>query len=201
MKNNLIITIGRQYGSGGREIGSRLAERLGIGYYDKELIAEAARKSGLSGDMFERNDERALGRLLHALSTGFSFRSGFSPESIFKIQSDTIKDVASKGPCVIIGRCADYVLRDNPMCISIFITGDDTDRLARVMRRNAIDEKEAAERIAKTDKGRAAYYEFYTGKTWGAAPSYDLCINSSVLGIEATAEGIADFVSKVTAAK
>ncbi len=194
MKNNLIICLGRQYGSGGREIGMMLAETFGIGYYDKKLITEAAKRSGLADETFERYEERRFGSLWHALSQGFNFSGGFSPEDIFRIQSETIMDIAAKEPCVIVGRCADYVLRENPRCANIFVSASPGERTRRVAVRHNTGFGEAAALIAKMDRSRAAYYNFYTEKTWGAAASYHLCIDSSRLGLEVSATMIADFV-------
>lgn len=196
MKDKFVITIGRQYGSGGREIGIRLAKMLGIGFYDRKLITEAAKRSGLSDEVFETKDERTPGSLAHAFSTGFGFYNGFSLEGIFKIQSDTIMEIASKESCVIVGRCADYVLRDNPRCINIFIHAPKEIRTRRVMDRIKTDRKEALRSIEKTDKGREAYYDFYTNKGWSDTASYHLSVDSSLLGLQDTAEHILDFVKK-----
>lgn len=195
MKNNLIITVGRQYGSGGREVGRMLSEIFGIGYYDREIITAAAERSGLAGETFSRHEDRPLGKLLHALSFGHSFSSGgFSQESIFKIQSDAIRDIAARESCVIVGRCADYVLRDYPSCFNVFVHAPSAIRAERVACRRGIAPEEAAPIIARTDKSRASYYNFYTGKEWGNSTSYHLCIDSGVLGLENSARLIADFV-------
>lgn len=196
MKNKFIITIGRQYGSGGRKIGILLAEMLGIEFYDRKLITEAAKRSGLSNEVFETKDERTLDTLAYALSTGVGFYNMFSQESLFKIQSDTILEIAEKGPCVIVGRCADYVLRDNPSCINIFIHAPKEVRIERIMNRTETNRKEAIQLIEKTDKNREAYYDFYTNKTWSAAASYDLSVDSSLLGLEETAKYILEFVNR-----
>lgn len=199
MKNNLIITVGRQYGSGGREIGTMLAKMFGIAYYDKKLITEAAKRSGLADETFERYEERRFGTLWHALSTGFNVSGGFTPEDIFRIQSETIMDIASKEPCVIVGRCADYVLRENPDCLNVFVSAAAEVRTRRVAVRCNISHEEAAAAIVKTDKSRASYYNFYTGKEWGYAPSYHLCVDSGVLGLEKSAGLIADFINQAVA--
>ena len=194
MKNNLIITIGRQYGSGGREIGMMLSKLFGIAYYDKKLITEAAKRSGLADETFEKYEERRFGSLWHALSTGFNVSGGFAPEDIFRIQSETIMDIAAKEPCVIVGRCADYVLRDRPDCFNVFVSAPAGVRTRRVAVRRNISHEEAAAAIVKTDKSRASYYDFYTEKTWGAAASYQLCTDSSLLGLEGTARLIENFI-------
>lgn len=196
MEKKFVITIGRQFGSGGREVGIRVAEQLGIPCYDKKLISEAAKRSGLSSEMFEKRDEQGPNTLLYALSQGFGFGggNGFSSENLFKIQSDTILEVAARESCVIVGRCADYVLREHPNCIDVFVHAPLEDRIAHVMARKDIGAKEAAEFIAKIDKSRAAYYDFYTDKQWGLAASYDLSVNSSQLGMQRTAQYICNFV-------
>ena len=207
-KPRFVITIGRQFGGGGRELGHRLAEAFGIPYYDKELIAEASKESGLDPEYFEKADEQAPGSLIRALGASLMMSGGavgaenaLAGENIFKFQSDVIREVAKNGSCVIVGRCADYILRNEPLCISIFICASDDDRINRVMRcHGAKSPKEAQEMMRKTDKKRAGYYNFYTDKTWGSATSYNLCIDSSVLGIEKTVGVIRDYVEQRIAA-
>lgn len=204
MNNNLIITIGRQFGSGGREIGRLLAEKLQIAYYDKELIFEASKASGLCPECFENVDEKAPNRFLNALSKGWlSGVSGipnpneWSEERIFKVQSDVVRAIAGKHSAVIVGRCADYILRDYPSCISVFIHATIDDCVRRIVLRNeGVSEDEAREYTLKQNKRRASYYNFYTDKEWGDAASYDLCINSSIIGTQEAAEFIAAFARK-----
>ncbi|MBR6757635.1 MAG: cytidylate kinase-like family protein [Bacteroidaceae bacterium] len=204
MKSNLVITIGRQFGSGGREIGKILAEMLQLNYYDKELIQEASKASGLCPECFERVDEKAPNRFLNALSKGWlSGASGipsmgeWSDEMIFKVQSDVIRDIAERHSAVIVGRCADYILRDHPRCISVFIHATTDDCVSRIVARNpGVSESEARELTVKRNKVRAAYYNFYTDKVWGDAASYDLCINSSAIGTQAAAQLIAQFIEQ-----
>ena len=201
-KNNLVITIGRQFGSGGREIGKILAQRLNIAFYDRELINLASKESGICGEFFEKADEKTSGSLLKAFAMGFSMNGSLfqcndylSNESLFQIQSDVIREVASEKDCVIVGRCADYILRENPNCLSVFICGNMDDRIRRVMNYDkALDEGKAEELIRKVDKSRSSYYNYYTDNTWGAAESYDLCINSSLYGAESTVEAIIAFL-------
>lgn len=201
-KNKTIITIGRQLGSGGRTIGKKLAERLGIAYYDRELINLASKESGICGEFFEKADEKTSGGLLKAFAMGFSMNSAIfqnndylSNESLFQIQSDVIRKVAAAGSCVIVGRCADYILRDEPDCLNVFITARMDDRIQRVLEyNNKLKENEAEEFIHKADKSRSSYYNYYTDKVWGAASSYDLCINSSYYGVEATVDYILTFL-------
>lgn len=201
-KNKTIITIGRQLGSGGRTIGKKLAERLGIAYYDRELINLASKESGICGEFFEKADEKTSGGLLKAFAMGFSMNSAIfqnndylSNESLFQIQSDVIRKVAAEGSCVLVGRCADYILRDESNCLNVFVTARMEDRIKRVLEyNNDLKENEVEEFINKADKSRSAYYNYYTDKVWGAAASYDLCVNSSYYGIEATVDYILTFL-------
>lgn len=201
MEKKIVITIGRQFGSGGRIVGKKLSEQLGIQYYDKELINLASKESGICGEFFEKADEKTSGSLLKALAMGFSMNNAIfqsndylSNESLFQIQSDVIRKVASEQSCILVGRCADYILRENPDCISVFISASLEDRIKRAMEYNHIPEKDAEEFLHKADKSRASYYNYYTDKTWGAAESYDLCINSSLHGIDKTTDFIRAFV-------
>ena len=187
-----VITIGRQFGSGGRSIGQKLAERLGISFYDKELISLAARESGMDPEVFDNVDEKAANSLLYSLSMGmYSFGSGFSVmgdlpvnDKLYLLQHKLIKEIAERESCVIVGRCADYVLRDNPRCINIFIYADMEFRKGEAIERHGIDAARAEHIINKTDKSRANYYSFYSGQKWGMAENYDLCINSGKLSEE-----------------
>lgn len=202
MEKKVIITIGRQVGSGGRQIGKKLAEELGIAFYDKELINLASKESGICGEFFEKADEKTSGSLLQAFAMGFSMNNAIfqnndylSNESLFQIQSDVIRKVAAEKSCILVGRCADYILRDHPDCISIFISASMEDRVRQVMEYNQLTEKEAEEYIHKVDKSRASYYNYYTDKEWGAAASYDLCMNSSVFGIQGTTDFIHSIIT------
>ena len=197
----VIITIGRQFGSGGRTVGKKLAEQLGIAYYDKELINLASKESGICGEFFEKADEKNSGSLLKALAMGFTMNNAIfqsndylSNESLFRIQSDVIRKVAAEGSCVLVGRCADYILREDPDCIDVFISAGWKDRICRAMEYNHLEEKEAQEFLRKADKSRASYYNYYTDKIWGAAESYDLCINASLYGIDRTVAFIRSFI-------
>ena len=194
MKDNLIVTIGRQYGSGGREVAQNLAANMGLGYYDRRLIVEASRMSGICKEILEREDEKQPRSWSHALPFGFGFDRGLSAEAIYKIQSDAIKEIAMKESAVIVGRSADYVLRNSPLCFNIFIIAPEEERVKRIMRRANLSKKEAIERMYKTDRRRAAYYNFYTNKDWGATESYHFTIDSSLMGIEKTAELLQNFV-------
>ena len=201
MGNNLVITIARQYGSGGREIGERVSEILGYKHYDKELITMAANAGGLDADVLQTADEKPASSLLYTLAMGSNYFGsamtfGYKPplnDQLFVLQSNVIRHVAEEGPCVIIGRCADYVLRDHKPLLRVFILGDMQHRQARVVARHeGVSESDAVTLINKTDKRRASYYRFYTGERWGVADRYDLCINSSLTGIEGAANLIVD---------
>ena len=194
----MVITVGREYGSGGREIGTALANRLGIAYYDDYLLKEAAEKSGLCEELFHSFDERPKSFLYSIAMDPYSFTMnhvtphGSIEQQVYLAVYDTIKELADRGPCVLIGRCADYALKDRDDVISIFITAPLENRVRRVAARNNIDEEEARKRIKKTDKSRASYYNYYSSKEWGDAKSYDLCINSALLGIDGTVDFLAD---------
>ena len=203
MDNKIILTIGRQFGSGGREVGQKLAKELGIGYYDKELMALAAKESGLSEEFFEKADEKASSGLAYAFTMGYSYMGLFPPyadvlsnDRLFLYQSDTIRNLAEKGSCVIVGRCADYILREHPRCANVFISATKEDRIARLCQMHRIDEEAAEEMIEKADKRRSEYYNYYSYKTWGAAATYHLCVDSSSLGIEETVRFVEEFVAK-----
>lgn len=200
MKTNYAINIGRQLGSGGREIGAKLAEHLQIPFYDKELITIAARESGLSKELFEKADEKTGFPFTSAL---FGLRSTFigdeyidnylGNESLFRIQSDVIRKLNEEHSCVFVGRCADYILRDNPCAVNIFIYADIEERIKSVAERNELSEKKAKDFIEKTDKRRASYYNYYSNKRWGHSNSYHLCFDSSI-GIDNSVDIIAQYV-------
>ena len=200
MSKKIIITIARQYGSGGREIGERVAKALGIPLYDKELITDAAAKGSLNEEIIKKADESAANSLLYTLAMGsnvlgttmhFGYKMPLN-DKLFILQSEVIKDYAKEGSCVIIGRCADYVLRDEPNILRLFIYGDLDHRQARVLERHPeLKSSQVIDVINKTDKRRSSYYNFYTGNKWGKYDNYDMAINSSTLGIEHTAQVIA----------
>ncbi len=203
MEENYVITIGRQLGSGGREAGLKLAGLLGISFYDKELIRIASRESGLNERFFEKADEKKRFSLfwglfgMHSPQTQEIY-SGYylSDETLFKIQSDVIRSLAEKQSCLFVGRCADYILKDHPHRLSIFLSSDMNDRLKRVMEIHNIPEKGARDLIAKTDKQRSSYYNYFSSKSWSSAESYHLCLNTSVLGIDETISFIRQFAAK-----
>ena len=201
MAKQLIITIARQYGSGGREIGELVSEILGIPLYDKQLITDAASEGNLNESVIKRADETAANSLLYTLAMGSNvldttMHVGYKMpinDRLYLLQSKVIKDYAEKGSCVIIGRCSDYVLKDRNDVFRIFIYGDLEHRKMRVMARHPeIKSSQIIDVINKTDKRRASYYNFYTGNKWGKYDNYDIAINSSTLGIEGTARMIAD---------
>lgn len=203
MANHTVITIGRQYGSGGHDIGMKLAEELQIPCYDKELVARAAKDSGLCEELFENHDEKPTNSFLYSLvmdtySTGYS-SSAFTEmplnHKVFLAQFDTIKKIAQEGPCVIVGRCADYALADFPNVVNVFLHADLQSRIVRIARRRDLTDAKAKDLIQKTDKRRASYYNYYTSKKWGEAAGYDLCLNTSTLGIDGTIHMIREFVA------
>ena len=199
MKN--IITIGRQFGSGGKEVGIRVAKELGIPFYDKELLQEAAKKSGLCEKIFENFDERPKSLLYSIAMDSYMFAlpgagAGDSLEQqVYLATFNTIRHIAEQGPCVIIGRSADYALADNPNLLSLFICAPLEDRVQRVAKRQNLTPDKARQLILKTDKRRASYYEYYSSQKWGAVDSYDFCINSSYLGLSRTVELIQTMVA------
>ena len=193
-----IITIGREYGSAGRQIGQEVARYFGIKCYDKELLEHAANDSGICKELFENHDERPTNSFLYSLvmdtySFGYS-SAGFTDmpmnHKVFLAQFEAIKKLAAEGPCVMVGRCADYALADNKNCFSVFVHADLDWRIKRIAGKYNKTPKEAKDMITKTDKSRASYYNYYTDKRWGDADSYDVCLDSSVLGLEGTAEAI-----------
>ena len=191
---NTVITIGRQFGSGGKEVGIRVAKELGIPFYDKELLREAARKSGLCEKIVENFDERPKSLLYSIAMDSYMFAlpgSGVGDsleQQVYLATFNTIRHIAEQGPCVMIGRCADYALADHPNHLSLFIHAPMNVRIQRVAKRQGITPEKAKTLIAKTDKRRASYYEYYSSQRWGAVDSYDFCINSSFLGLSGTVE-------------
>lgn len=194
MKDNLIITIGRQYGSGGREIGKKLAEKLGIPFYDRELIQRAAKKTGVSEDMFHQLDQRGTNSLLYSLAMfGGTGMNGMSlSDQLYLAQTNVIRDIASHGAAVIVGRCSDYVLSECENKIDFFITGDIDSRLQRISiggnGYEPLQGRNPRTALEKMDKQRATYYNYYTGRNWGKGENYDLSINASHLGVDATVD-------------
>ena len=208
---NTIITIGRQFGSGGREIGEMVAEHFGIKCYDKELLSRAAKESGFCEEMIQNHDERPTNSFLYNLVMD-TYSFGYNSSSfvdmpishkVFLAQFDTIKKIAKEEPCVIVGRCADYALSDLPNVLNLFIYGDEECKIKRIRERfsDITSNEKAREMMIKKDKQRQSYYNYYSSKKWGRADSYDLCINSSILGIEGTVKLIIQYIEDYEAAK
>lgn len=198
MKDKIIINVGRQFGSGGKLVALELGRKLGINVYDNELITKAAESSGFSPELFKIKDEK---RNLFPVSSFFATPFGnpknfINGENLFQIQSSVIRDIAEKESAVIVGRCADYILRDMDCKIDVFITAPVEDRIRRVMERMDLTREKAGDLIAKTDRKRETYYNYYTFGNWGMASNYDLCIDSSLLGIAETADYIIDFARR-----
>lgn len=198
---NKVYTIGREFGSGGRDVGEKLAERLGIKLYDKELLQKAAKESGFCEEIFENHDEKPTNSFLYSLVMDTYSMNGHSTapfldmplnHKVFLAQFDTIKKIAENESCVIVGRCADYALADNPDCINIFIHADMDFRTRLVCKRANITENKARDMIVKQDKQRASYYNYYTSKKWGDSTSYNLTLDSGKLGID----GCVDMIIK-----
>ncbi len=192
----MVVTIARQYGSGGREIGKRLAENLGIQFYDRELINLAAKESGISPEIFQKVDEKATNSLLYSLSVGaaatIGSNYGISPQMpmndrLFLLQHDIIKKISVE-PCVIVGRCADYVLSDRVDCIKLFIYADMAKRIKYVTDVYKVPRDKAQGVIQRMDKARANYYNYYATGKWGDPSNYNLCINSGELGVSRCVE-------------
>ena len=194
-----IITIGRSFGSGGGYIGQAIGKKLGIPFYDNELISKVAEESGYSKSLFADGEEK---RSLFSMSSFFSsgrmgyIDSGYVNDNVmFKIQSEVIRSIAQKGDAVIIGRCADYILRDMK-CLNVFICAPEEYRIQRLMREEGLSEDEAEKLMRRKDRTRETYYNYYTFGAWGQAANYNLCVDSSVLGIDGTAEYIIDFARR-----
>lgn len=200
-KKSIIINVGRQIGSGGHIIATMLAEDFNCKVYDRELLNLAAKESGFSEKFFEQIDEKKsfMKTLFHTyvpFMAGDYYDNTFSQESLFKFQSDAIRKAADEGTCIFVGRCADYVLRDHTNMVSTFITANFSDRVKRVSERKSCDKETAKKFINSGESDRSEYYNYYTGKKWGHCASYDLCVNTSILGLEETEKYIASFVRK-----
>ena len=200
--NNTIITIGRQFGSNGKEIGRRLAEKLNVAFYDKELLKRAAKESGMCEEVFHDFDEKPTNSFLYSLVmdpyAAFNFQAGTMEvplnHKVFMAAFDTIKKIADQESCVIVGRCADYALEDYENCLNVFIYSPLEKRIEVVSERANVKPEKAKDMIIKADKQRSSYYNYYTTKKWGAVGSYDICIDSSLLGIDKTVDLIVDII-------
>ena len=203
MKDNLVITIGRQAGSGGKKIGELLAKEFGIKCYDKELLAAAAKNSGICQELFESHDERPTNSFLYSLvmdtySLGYTSSSYLDMpinHKIFLAQFDAIKQIAESESCVIIGRCADYALAEHKNLLTVFINADEEDRIMRIAETQSISEDKAKDLMIKIDKKRSSYYNYYSNKHWSDSKSYDLCINSSRLGLEGCVKLLKNYIA------
>lgn len=204
MKEKTIITIGRQFGSGGHEIAQAVSEALSIPLYDREIIVEAAKKSGLDENLFKNSEERSVSSFLYSIVLGsYTPGNGMTGvpmmnmnDAIFQAQAQAIQSFAAQGSCVFVGRCADYVLRETPDCLHLFIYADLPQRIKRIQRLYQLSEEKAEALITKTDKKRSNFYNYYTGQRWNAAENYDLCINSAPLGVQGTVETILAYAAK-----
>lgn len=196
VKANVIVTIGRSFGSRGAEIGRKVAEKLGVPFYDKEILEEQVKKSGFTSEYLSSFDEKRTSSLLYSIfmnPESIMLQSGYGSAqpmdlAIQKVQFQTIHDIASKGPCVIVGRRADQILKSSHKVISVFITAANEDRINHVMERDNLSYKEAENKIKRMDRSRRSYYNYYGDSQWGEASNYDLCINSSVFGVEICAD-------------
>ena len=197
-----VITVGRQLGSNGKIISKMLAEKLDCSFYDKNLIARAAKESGLSENLFESIDEKPTNSLLYALVMGvqsgkglyYQYNDVLNGDNIFKLQSDIIKKIAADGSCVIVGRCADYILRDDPNLVKIFLYADQDTRAENLMKREGMSEKDAYAAINKADKRRSNYYNFYTNNTWGDVNNYNICLDTASLPPEKCVDILIDYI-------
>lgn len=205
MQKSLIITIGRQFGSGGHEIGEKLAKKLGIKFYDKELIKLIAKQSGLCEKVLESYDEKPTNSLLYSIVMDIypsvMYTGPTIDQQIYQANYDTIRRLADGEPCVIVGRCADYILRDHPELISVFVHANSDFRAARIAEEYKLPDAKVRDLLVKTDKKRANYYNFQSEKQWGAASSYNLCIESSEVGIDGAVDLIMDYINYKKKAK
>ena len=210
METKFYITIGREKGSGGLEIAQKLSEEFGIPQYNKQLIDKAAKESGLCKELFAEIDEKRGSKFISGFFSGimgslyneYGTSSGINREELFRIQSDSIIKIANEGSAIFVGRCADYILRDRNNCLNVFITASADDRVERLLEHNKIKDAEKYSRedmkelLEKSDRKRENYYNYFTYKQWGAASSYDLCLNSSLLGIDGCVKIISDIIKE-----
>ncbi len=200
-----VITISRQFGSGGHEVGEKLARQLDVPFYDKALIAMAAKQSGLSEEVFANADEKATSSLLYSMVMGsYSFGArvpGINEmpinDKLFIIQSDIIKKAAADGPCVIIGRCADYILREHENCLNVFVHANKEDRIRRSVMKKDCEERKAADFVTKKDKQRANYYNFYSNKRWDDLQNYDMVLDTSRFTVDEAVELLMDAAKRL----
>ncbi len=197
MSEKVILTIGRQFGSGGHEIGEKIAKKLGVKFYDKELLKLVAKESGLCEKVLESYDEKPTNSLLYSIVMDIYPSVMYSgptiDQQIYQATYDAIRKLSEES-CVIVGRCADYTLRDCPELVSVFVHANTNFRAARVAEEYKVSEAKAKDMLVKTDKKRASYYNFQSEKKWGAAASYNLCVESSSLGIDGSVDLIMDYI-------
>lgn len=199
MGKSIIINIGRQFGGGGLGVASELGRKLGIPVYDKELIRKAAQDSGFSAELFEQSDEKRRTFSLSSIFTSIytsPMENYMSDNGLFEIQCETIRKIAEQGSAVIVGRCSDYVLRDFDNTLNVFLTSPLSVRVERICERHDLPAEKAEALILQKDRSREEYYNYFTFGNWGVASTYDLCIDSSILGIEGTADFIIDFARR-----
>ena len=202
MEQRIVLTVARQYGSGGHDVAKKVSEILDIPFYDREIIGIAAKESGLSENLFDGLEEKPTTSLLYSLVMGIQSGSGAywrygdmtSADNVFRIQSQIIRSIAEKGSCVIVGRCGDYILRDDPDLVKVFIHAGMDFRAKRIMEKKDMKEKVAIDYINKTDKRRGSFYNFYTNKIWGSVDNYDLSIGTDRVGIDNAAQMIVDYI-------
>lgn len=203
MSENIVVTIARQCGSGGREVGEILSKRLGMVYHDKSLINLAAEKSGMSPEILQNADEKATPSFLYSIAVGAIGMVPFSHgmpydtpinDKLFILQSDIIEEEAKKYPCVFVGRCADFILRNHPRLVRVFVYASPESRIERISKVNDVDKGEAKSLMTKIDKKRANYYNYYTSQKWGKSENYDLMIDTTKIGIEGAAKLIEEYI-------
>ena len=193
-ENNIVLTVAREYGSGGRYVAKLVAEKLGLKFYDKDLIEIISNESGLSADYIEAKEQNKQGSLLSSYNTPY-YNNLSNDDSLFIAESNAIKQVAEKGGCVIVGRCSNYILKDNPNVINIFLYSDDENKVKRAVKYYGLDEKNALKEINRINKNREKHYNYYTHEKWRNPNNYDLCINVDTLGVKKTAEYIVEFMN------
>ncbi len=205
LPDKYVITIGRTFGSGGRALGRAIADKLGIGFYDKQLLVKAAEKAGYNIEYIEKNDERAPSVMGSSIPFSFGFYpmswignpGGGGSDSTYSAQCDLMHELAESEPCVIVGRSADYVLRDLPNVVNIFVHAPIEECVRRITSRGDVTRETDAKALAeRTNKLRANFYNFYTDKRWGYAESYDLCVNSALMPIDALADYVIEFIKQ-----
>ncbi len=199
MEKKIIINVGRQFGSGGKEVAIGLGKRLGIPVYDNELISKAAQDSGFSPELFRKSDEKRRPFSISSMFTGTfepSAESYVSDKGLFQLQSEAIRNIAELGSAIIVGRCSDYILRDMGCTLDVFLTAPEQVRIGRIVERTGLSDEKAGALITSMDRNRSEYYNYYTFGNWGVASNYDLCLDTSILGIDGTADFIIEFARK-----